>query len=103
MCRECQELTGALPEVAAHLGPREDELLYGRAGLLYALLYTRRHVGDDAVPDSLLYDLAQQIIEAGEQPSTEIVYWWHSCMRKVARVVWRAQQDEVQCLLCLMN
>ena len=70
----CQELTSALPEVAAHLGPEEEELLYGRAGLLYALLYTRRHVGDGAVPDRLLFDLAQQIIEAGEQTSIDIVY-----------------------------
>ena len=66
--------------MAAHLGPGEDELLYGRAGLLYTLLYTRQHIGDAAVPDRLLLDLAQQIIEAGEQPSTEIICWRRSCV-----------------------
>ena len=71
-----QELTGSLPEVAAHLGRLEDELLYGRAGLLYALLYARRHAGDGAVPDRLLFDLAQQIVEAGGRPSTATVSNW---------------------------
>jgi len=69
--------------VASNLGPGEDELLYGRAGLLYALLYTQRHVGDGAVPNSLLFDLAQQIIEAGEQAGTGIVCWRPSCVHTV--------------------
>ena len=51
--------------MAARLGPLECELLYGRAGLLYALLYARRQLGDAAVPDSLLHELAQHIIAAG--------------------------------------
>jgi hypothetical protein len=43
------------------------ELLYGRAGLLYALLYARQQLGDGAVPDRLLHGLAQHIIVFGER------------------------------------
>ena len=31
-----------------------DELLYGRAGYLYALLYVRRHLGEEAVSSDII-------------------------------------------------
>ena len=67
-----QELEGFAPAVA-QLGVQECELLYGRAGYLYAWLFARRHAlgwatGDGGGGDSAAaQNIAAQIVDTGER------------------------------------
>uniref|UniRef100_A0A674IMU3 LanC like 2 n=2 Tax=Terrapene triunguis TaxID=2587831 RepID=A0A674IMU3_9SAUR len=62
-----------------------DELLYGRAGYLYALLYLNTEIGPDAVPQSVIKEVVDAIIESGKNFSKEerktercpLLYQWH--------------------------
>ncbi|XP_078092428.1 lanC-like protein 2 isoform X2 [Mustelus asterias] len=62
-----------------------DELLYGRAGYLYALLYVNAEIGHDAVPFSVIQEVVNAIIESGKNLSKEerkterspLLYQWH--------------------------
>ncbi|XP_038616255.1 lanC-like protein 2 [Tachyglossus aculeatus] len=62
-----------------------DELLYGRAGYLYALLYLNTEIGPDTVPQSTLREVVSAIIESGKNLSREerktercpLLYQWH--------------------------
>jgi lantibiotic modifying enzyme len=58
-----------------------SELLYGRSGYLYALLFVRKHI-PHAVKEDLLVKLVRNIIEvgrAGVEPSipSPLMYDWH--------------------------
>ncbi|KAL8165676.1 UNVERIFIED_CONTAM: LanC-like protein 2 [Gekko kuhli] len=62
-----------------------DELLYGRAGYLYALLYLNTEIGPDTVPQSVIKEVVNSIIESGKKFSLEerkaercpLLYQWH--------------------------
>ncbi|KAG8572618.1 hypothetical protein GDO81_012106 [Engystomops pustulosus] len=62
-----------------------DELLYGRAGYLYALLYLNSEIGPDTVPQATIKELVDAIIESGKNLSKEehksercpLLYQWH--------------------------
>ncbi|KAM9839878.1 lanC-like protein 2 [Aulostomus maculatus] len=62
-----------------------DELLYGRAGYLYALLYVKKEIGADTVDDDTITKVVTAIVESGknlsaEQKKTErcpLLYEWH--------------------------
>ncbi|XP_030063141.1 lanC-like protein 2 [Microcaecilia unicolor] len=62
-----------------------DELLFGRAGYLYALLYLNAEIGPDTVPQSTIKELVDSIIESGKNLSREerksercpLLYQWH--------------------------
>ncbi|KAF2983978.1 hypothetical protein EK904_005337 [Melospiza melodia maxima] len=62
-----------------------DELLYGRAGYLYALLYLNTEIGPDTVPQSVIKEVIDAIIESGKNFSKEerktercpLLYQWH--------------------------
>ncbi|XP_028605472.1 lanC-like protein 2 isoform X2 [Podarcis muralis] len=62
-----------------------DELLYGRAGYLYALLYLNTEIGPEAVPQSAIKEVVDSIIESGKNFSREerktercpLLYQWH--------------------------
>ncbi|XP_060103707.1 lanC-like protein 2 [Heteronotia binoei] len=62
-----------------------DELLYGRAGYLYALLYLNTEIGPDTVPQSIIKEVVNSIIESGKKFSLEerkaercpLLYQWH--------------------------
>ncbi|XP_074214651.1 lanC-like protein 2 isoform X2 [Camelus bactrianus] len=62
-----------------------DELLYGRAGYLYALLYVNSEVGPGAVCESAIKEVVDAIIESGKALSREekkaercpLLYQWH--------------------------
>ncbi|KAM4606172.1 lanC-like protein 2 [Polymixia lowei] len=62
-----------------------DELLYGRAGYLYALLYVNKEIGADAVDESTITKVVTAIMDSGknlsaEQKKTErcpLLYEWH--------------------------
>ncbi|XP_072535488.1 lanC-like protein 2 [Salminus brasiliensis] len=62
-----------------------DELLYGRAGYLYALLYINKEIGPDTVDESTISKVVTAILESGKNLSKEekktercpLLYEWH--------------------------
>uniref|UniRef100_A0AAQ5ZAT7 LanC lantibiotic synthetase component C-like 2 (bacterial) n=1 Tax=Amphiprion ocellaris TaxID=80972 RepID=A0AAQ5ZAT7_AMPOC len=62
-----------------------DELLYGRAGYLFALLYINKEIGADTVDESTITKVATAIVESGKNMSAEqkktdrcpLLYEWH--------------------------
>ncbi|KAK7117987.1 hypothetical protein R3I94_021734 [Phoxinus phoxinus] len=62
-----------------------DELLYGRAGYLYALLYVNKEIGPDAVDETTIATVVTAILESGKNMSKEekksercpLLYEWH--------------------------
>ncbi|GAB5568404.1 lanC-like protein 2 [Prionailurus iriomotensis] len=62
-----------------------DELLYGRAGYLYALLYLNTEIGPGTVCESAIKEVVSAIIESGKTLSREerkaercpLLYQWH--------------------------
>uniref|UniRef100_A0A3Q2CUZ8 LanC lantibiotic synthetase component C-like 2 (bacterial) n=1 Tax=Cyprinodon variegatus TaxID=28743 RepID=A0A3Q2CUZ8_CYPVA len=62
-----------------------DELLYGRAGYLYALLYVNKEVGADTVDNDTITKVVTAIVESGKNMSAEekktdrcpLLYEWH--------------------------
>ncbi|XP_051909626.1 lanC-like protein 2 [Hippocampus zosterae] len=62
-----------------------DELLYGRAGYLYALLYVNKEIGGDTVDEATISKVVTAIIESGKNLSAELkktercplLYEWH--------------------------
>ncbi|XP_060920878.1 lanC-like protein 2 [Labrus mixtus] len=62
-----------------------DELLYGRAGYLYALLYINKEIGADTVDEETITKVVTVIMESGKNMSAEqkktdrcpLLYEWH--------------------------
>ncbi|KAK2116017.1 LanC-like protein 2, partial [Saguinus oedipus] len=62
-----------------------DELLYGRAGYLYALLYLNMEIGPGTVCESAIKEVVNAMIESGKTLSREerktercpLLYQWH--------------------------
>uniref|UniRef100_A0A8C1R0R6 LanC lantibiotic synthetase component C-like 2 (bacterial) n=1 Tax=Cyprinus carpio TaxID=7962 RepID=A0A8C1R0R6_CYPCA len=62
-----------------------DELLYGRTGFLYALLYVHTEIGPDAVDHHTIIKVVTAILESGKNLSKEekkeercpLLYEWH--------------------------
>ncbi|XP_067291006.1 lanC-like protein 2 [Pseudorasbora parva] len=62
-----------------------DELLYGRAGFLYALLYINKEIGPDTVDEATIAKVVMAILESGKSLSKEekksercpLLYEWH--------------------------
>ncbi|XP_076827463.1 lanC-like protein 2 [Brachyhypopomus gauderio] len=62
-----------------------DELLYGRAGYLYALLYVNKEIGPDTVDKGTIAKVVTAIMESGKNLSREekktercpLLYEWH--------------------------
>ncbi|XP_063340347.1 lanC-like protein 2 [Pelmatolapia mariae] len=62
-----------------------DELLYGRAGYLYALLYVNKEIGTDTVDEDTITKVVTVIVESGKNMSAEqkktdrcpLLYEWH--------------------------
>ncbi|XP_061522928.1 lanC-like protein 2 [Phycodurus eques] len=62
-----------------------DELLYGRAGYLYALLYVNKEIGGDTVDEATVTKVVTAIIISGKNLSAEhkktercpLLYEWH--------------------------
>ncbi|KAM6971642.1 lanC-like protein 2 [Tautogolabrus adspersus] len=62
-----------------------DELLYGRAGYLYALLYINKEIGADTVDEETITKVVTAIVESGKNMSAEqkktdrcpLLYEWH--------------------------
>ncbi|XP_065206559.1 lanC-like protein 2 isoform X2 [Planococcus citri] len=68
---------------ASGRSPPPDELLYGRAGYLYALLLVRKHIPNDLIKDCFIKEVAEKIIDSGKtlsratQAKTPLQYEWH--------------------------
>lgn len=60
-----------------------DELLYGRAGYLYSLLFVRKYLGQSAIPEKTIIDVVDAMIESGKNKAahksmtSELAYEWH--------------------------
>ncbi|XP_065053883.1 lanC-like protein 2 isoform X2 [Rhopilema esculentum] len=60
-----------------------DEMLYGRAGFLFSLLFVRKHCGNHAIADSALSQVCQSIIKSGStnagvsHAGIPLKYEWH--------------------------
>ncbi|XP_045168862.2 lanC-like protein 2 isoform X2 [Mercenaria mercenaria] len=60
-----------------------DELLYGRAGYLYALLFVRAHLGDDSISTEVIHKVYKCITDSGIHMSQQqgwrhpLMYAWH--------------------------
>ncbi|KAM9337790.1 lanC-like protein 2 [Symphorus nematophorus] len=62
-----------------------DELLYGRAGYLYALLYVNKEIGANTVDEDTIAKVVTAIVESGKNLSAEqkktdrcpLLYEWH--------------------------
>ncbi len=68
----------------AALKAGECELLYGRAGYLYALLWTQQQCGPDSVDRGMLKGLVAHLLTEGRRgaaarglPQWGLMYSWH--------------------------
>nr|GMC59778.1 lanC-like protein GCL1 [Ipomoea batatas] len=75
-------------EKALPVGPEEGgfgmsyDLLYGRAGFLWAALFIKQHLGSEAVPNEILMPVVEAILEGGRAGSSDnsicpLMYRWH--------------------------
>lgn len=78
-----KRLVGLSKYVVSSTADIPDELLYGRVGYLYALLYARKHVSPTAIDDGLIRNVVQAVLSSGQQLSAEeksrspLMYQWH--------------------------
>ncbi|KAJ1381977.1 Six-hairpin glycosidase-like superfamily [Sesbania bispinosa] len=75
-------------ERALPVGPEEGgfgmsyDLLYGRAGFLWAALFLNKYLGEDAVPKDLLMPIIDAVLAGGRAGASDIkdcplMYRWH--------------------------
>ena len=83
---QCVQALEQFAPTVTSMPASECEVLYGRAGFLFALLFVRKHVGPHAISSQTVAGLIQQILEAGAagadaEPSLNhwgLMYQWHS-------------------------
>uniref|UniRef100_A0A3Q0TAG0 Glutathione S-transferase LANCL1 n=1 Tax=Amphilophus citrinellus TaxID=61819 RepID=A0A3Q0TAG0_AMPCI len=62
-----------------------DELLYGRVGYLYSLVFINQHLGKDRIPDVYIQQITQAVLQSGEhlsrkfrvQNQSPLMYEWY--------------------------
>uniref|UniRef100_A0A0D6QWX3 LanC-like protein GCL1 n=1 Tax=Araucaria cunninghamii TaxID=56994 RepID=A0A0D6QWX3_ARACU len=74
-------------ETALSVGPEEGgfgmpyELLYGRAGFLYAALFVNKYLGEETIPWTVLGPIVEAVIAGGRAGASNTVcplmYQWH--------------------------
>ncbi|KAF7834438.1 lanC-like protein GCL1 [Senna tora] len=75
-------------ERALPVGPEEGgfgmsyDLLYGRAGFLWAALFINKHLGEDAVPSDILMPIIDAVLAGGRAGASDntdcpLMYRWH--------------------------
>lgn len=86
---ESKECLGRLLQLQASVlspdGDMPDEILYGRSGYLFALLYVCKEIGPEAVDEATISQVVTTIVESGKSFSTEqkksercpLLYEWH--------------------------
>ncbi|XP_068160545.1 lanC-like protein 2 [Antennarius striatus] len=85
-CKDClSRLLQLQRAVLSQDSETPDELLYGRAGYLYALLYVNKEIGADTVDEETITKVVTSIVESGKNFSAEqkktdrcpLLYEWH--------------------------
>nr|CAD7574156.1 unnamed protein product [Timema californicum] len=72
-----------VPEVSNLKSDLPDEILYGRAGYLYNLLYLNKHIGPDTVSPDHIKQVVAALLQSGQQlarkekRSVPLMYMWH--------------------------
>ena len=60
-----------------------DELLYGRVGYLYCILYLRQEIGDSAVPTIIIRKVVEAVLRSGQamaratKSRSALMFSWH--------------------------
>jgi hypothetical protein len=78
-----QQLEGYYASVVKALPPGECELLYGRAGYLYSLLWAEAQLGAGAVDGAVVREVVSHLLSQGvagaraTDPSFGLMYQWH--------------------------
>ncbi|XP_023514026.1 lanC-like protein GCL1 [Cucurbita pepo subsp. pepo] len=78
----------AAQEKALPIGPEEGgfgmsyDLLYGRAGFLWAALFINKHLGEQKFPHDLLMSIVDAVLAGGrvgasDNPDCPLMYRWH--------------------------
>ncbi|KAK0139277.1 LanC-like protein 1 [Merluccius polli] len=73
------------PGVVAGTGDLPDELLYGRVGYLYALVFINQQLGQNRVPLQYIQQISEAVLASGEnlskklriQEQTPLMYAWY--------------------------
>lgn len=81
------QMIKCLGQDVLQLPPQDCELLYGRCGYIYALMFARQYTGHDS-PSSqqLIKALLKQIVEEGKKTvqqvgtSFNLLYQWHGTL-----------------------
>lgn len=84
---ESRELLDRLQSLKQHVVSTEsdlpDELLYGRMGYLYALMFVRKHIGEEAIDASIIKEVMDRTLRSGTRLSKKdkwkcpLMYKWH--------------------------
>jgi len=73
-------LAGEVSDVPSNL---PDELLYGRVGYLYTLLYLQKELGEAAVPNMVIRKVVEAVLKSGQamarstKSRSPLMYAWH--------------------------
>ncbi|XP_071959733.1 glutathione S-transferase LANCL1-like [Antedon mediterranea] len=79
---ECIQRLLELVDMALDLST-PDELLYGRSGYLYALLFVRHNIAEDVIQNDIIEKVAKAILDSGMslgrkvQSQSPLMYKWH--------------------------
>ncbi|XP_015905852.1 glutathione S-transferase LANCL1 isoform X2 [Parasteatoda tepidariorum] len=87
MTRESMDLARRLENLEREACASEcpDELLYGRVGFLYSLLFLNKHLGADEFRDNIIKEVIKTIFESGQRLAKKfsntdkapLFYEWH--------------------------
>ncbi|XP_053554759.1 glutathione S-transferase LANCL1 [Bombina bombina] len=58
------QMQASVVKLDSHL---PDELLYGRMGYLYALLFVNRHFGEEKIPSGYIQQVCNTVVESGQR------------------------------------
>nr|CAD7200097.1 unnamed protein product [Timema douglasi] len=78
-----EAVVSLVPEVSNLKSDLPDEILYGRAGYLYNLLYLNKHIGPDTVSPDHIKQVVAALLQSGQQlarrekRSVPLMYMWH--------------------------
>ncbi|KDR23212.1 lanC-like protein 2 [Zootermopsis nevadensis] len=84
MCQECiDRLKKMLPQVLNLSSDLPDEILYGRTGYLFALLYLHKHLGQDIIDSKIIQQVVSAVLSSGKKLAQQegrnvpLMYMWH--------------------------
>ncbi|CAN9498129.1 unnamed protein product [Ophioblennius macclurei] len=69
---ECIDRLLQYHQTATGSGSLPDEMLYGRMGYLYALVFIRKQLGEERIPLEYIQQISHAVLESGERFSRKI-------------------------------